>query len=848
MNGPSHRLAAGHLARRATPRLVLLTFAVVAAVALAAPLGAGAAAPSALSPRLLSLASPAVRSLSPVQQSRQVGLAARGPGSLLRHGPRVIVDVRFADGVDGGAEAIRAAGAGIVSVSPRYDTVTAAALPADLPRLAEAPGVSAISEEITPLTRATCPSGAIVSEGDLQLEAARARGDFAVDGTGVTVGILSDSFDQWAKAPVSAAGDISTGDLPGPGNPCGQPRPVGVLQPFVPGAYPEPGEEPENPPEEVEPTADEGRAMTQIVHDLAPGANLDFASAFNGELSFANNIRALYNAGARVIADDVVYFDEPFYQDGPIAVAVNEVTAGGASYFSSAGNDNMFSEAGEGEGEIASWEAPAFRPTPCPAGTELPKYEKTCMDFNPGTGKDPTMGITVEEEAPLFVDLQWAQPWNGVTTDFDMYLLNEEGEVVETAFNTANTEPNRQEPYEFIPWEKRVEEEAPEEEVQLVIARCDAACGVTRAKQQVDKNGMKDLEGTKGGDTGAPRLKVGLFENGGGVSEVEYPESEGGDIVGPTIFGHTAAASAISVGAIEYATKEEPEYYSSRGPVTHYFGPVTGTAAAPPIGAQVIPKPNVTATDCGLTTFFYGLRPGGYRFCGTSAAAPHAAAVAALIRSANPTATNAQVRAALEETALPIGAFGHEAIGAGLLDADTAVARLALPPQVSITARPAALSRIREPVIGFTANRPAAFRCTVDGGTPIPCTSPFQPPELEDGTHSFSVAGTDLAGRSGSAAVSFRVDATAPKAKFAKHPKKLVKTRKRTVKLGFRFGASESKTTFRCRVDKGKFHKCGKRIAPHFRAGAHAVAVRATDAAGNVSRPVAFHFRVKRLH
>ena len=110
--------------------------------------------------------------------------------------------------------------------------------------------------------------------------------------------------------------------------------------------------------------ADVGGAMTQIVHDLAPGANLDFASAFNGELSFANNIRALYNAGAKVIADDVVYFNEPFYQDGPIAVAVNEVTAGGASYFSSAGNDNIFSEGGEGENEIASFEAPAFHPVP----------------------------------------------------------------------------------------------------------------------------------------------------------------------------------------------------------------------------------------------------------------------------------------------------------------------------------------------------------------------------------------------------------------------------------------------------------------------------------------------------
>ena len=65
--------------------------------------------------------------------------------------------------------------------------------------------------------------------------------------------------------------------------------------------------------------------MAQIVHDLAPGAKISFATAFVGEVAFAENIRGLAAAGASVIVDDVGYFEEPFFQDGPVAAAINEV-------------------------------------------------------------------------------------------------------------------------------------------------------------------------------------------------------------------------------------------------------------------------------------------------------------------------------------------------------------------------------------------------------------------------------------------------------------------------------------------------------------------------------------------
>ena len=78
--------------------------------------------------------------------------------------------------------------------------------------------------------------------------------------------------------------------------------------------------------------------MMQIVHDVAPGAKLAFHTAVESEADFANGIQALVNAGAQVIADDVTYFDEPFFQDGLLAQAANGANAAGVAYFSAAGN------------------------------------------------------------------------------------------------------------------------------------------------------------------------------------------------------------------------------------------------------------------------------------------------------------------------------------------------------------------------------------------------------------------------------------------------------------------------------------------------------------------------------
>ena len=166
--------------------------------------------------------------------------------------------------------------------------------------------------------------------------------------------------------------------------------------------------------------ADEGRAMAQIVHDLAPGARLAFATASSGELDFADNIRDLATANSDVIVDDVTYFDEPFFQDGPIAVAVNDVVADGVTYVSHAANINIISGGRTSPPSRRRRSDPTHcAPFPPSAGLH---------GLQPGAPRStPTYGISLPTGRTLSIVLQWAQPWNGVTTDLDCLPRRHDG-------------------------------------------------------------------------------------------------------------------------------------------------------------------------------------------------------------------------------------------------------------------------------------------------------------------------------------------------------------------------------------------------------------------------------------
>ncbi len=181
-------------------------------------------------------------------------------------------------------------------------------------------GISSVILSLIPQTNV----GATTQQGVVQHRVDK----ISQNGAGITIAALSDSYNVSTNA-VKEANDIATGDLPGVGNPAGNTTPVTVLQDLTSGT-------------------DEGRAMLQVIHDMAPKARLGFATAGSSQLQFADNIRSLAALSgaprivpgfkADVIVDDIIFLTEPMFSDGIVAQGVNDVTAAGVHYFSSAGN------------------------------------------------------------------------------------------------------------------------------------------------------------------------------------------------------------------------------------------------------------------------------------------------------------------------------------------------------------------------------------------------------------------------------------------------------------------------------------------------------------------------------
>jgi hypothetical protein len=108
---------------------------------------------------------------------------------------------------------------------------------------------------------------------------------------------------------------------------------------------------------------------------------------------------------------------------------------------------------------------------------------------------------------------------------------------------------------------------------------------------------------------------------------------------------------------------------------------------------------------------------------------------------------------------------GTDTVGAEADDVPTDCELIDLPPETALVQGPPARTADATPEFTFSSNEDpnVTFQCSLDGGAPIDCSSPFTSPTLADGSHTFEVRASDSFGPDPTAASgSFEVDATPP--------------------------------------------------------------------------------------
>lgn len=553
-----------------------------------------------------------------------------------------------------------------------------------------------------------------------------------IQGQGMQIGFISDSYNKTTA--ITAETDVINNDLPGSStNPVNK-NPVVVLQDAASGT-------------------DEGRAMVQIGYRMAPKAVLAFATANGGEVGFANNIRALAGIpgftfsgqtfAADAICDDVTYADEPVYEDGIIAQGVEDASAAGVAYFSSAGN-NIGTNTYESKfnfvpsnGGVTAVDNPALVNTNINlTGVPAALYAGGFHNFAPaGSPQDvaQTWGSTATVGSRT--SMQWDDPYNQTVTFNTPAIYTSSGSIVansgvsqtfstpsltagqnyiiiESATNGSGfdgivtiTDPNgvvvvdqqdtgTDETINFFPNVTGV---------YTIKVAAYAATGGSYALNVYTGNNKKistdfnllvfDTAGnylpgsslaTDNLSSNAP-YEAGFTFSATGQTRVQYlvtrskiptitpaasvfridVRGNGAAGLGPVEYftvnqpntkAHSTAPSCNSTAAYSVFRPSIPEYYTSPGPVVKYFDKIGNRLSAPEIRL----KPTIAAADAANTSFFatdsnsdIDVAP---NFGGTSAAAPHAAAIAALViqgHGGRRSVTPAQLTSILQRSAFP---------------------------------------------------------------------------------------------------------------------------------------------------------------------------------------------------
>ncbi|MFH4969506.1 S8 family peptidase [Gaetbulibacter sp. M240] len=422
-------------------------------------------------------------------------------------------------------------------------------------------------------------AGGVMTQGDGAQKSDAVRESFRlidsegnilpVDGTGVKIGVLSDSYDMALGAPAYAAIDVANGELPGN---------VEVLK------------------DNEYKATDEGRAMLQLIHDVAPGTSLAFHSATASPREFELGFKALALAGCDIIVDDITFITEPFFGEGRISEEINTFSGTpGNFHYTSAGNI-----ANKGFQAIFNSSSTTPLTNFIPSGSPTRAH---VFGVNADGSEDYFQKISVVPGTYL-IALQWkedaASQENelGANNDLDIYVVDNAGRLL-VGNNRVNFNGD---PTEIIVFKSTGTGDA-----NIIITSANGASNIP----------FRYIAFKTNADDGAPNglLFSEYFGNGA-----------------PTVSGHAMTNVSVTVGAVDYRYADNPiaESFSSYGGLLKdgtfldidMYAPDGGNTASTTVGQLA------TCDTCD--------KDDKLNFYGTSAAAPHAAAAMALLKPALP--------------------------------------------------------------------------------------------------------------------------------------------------------------------------------------------------------------------
>lgn len=661
---------------------------VAALMAFALPALAGT-----LSPRLQSLASAYRRApQAAVTQARQA-VAASGTGIFMPHvsaAGKVQVYLHYRPGDEPAPMALDGLDASGVLVSRPLGLVQAWVPIGKLQAAAALAGVTRVTLPIYGMTTGpvgaqpatdTCngvQSGLDIDKDGILAQRVDSLHKQGVTGAGIKVGVISDGADCLSDS--QAAGYL--------------PSSVWVDS-------------------QITGSGDEGTAMLEEVHAIAPDASLGFCGP-GTTAEFVQCYQDLASWGANVISDDLGFFPSFLLGNFTSAITTFAQNNPDINLATSAGNgrSGFFQGDYRGTTNPTSPNGPPITLAPTYAtanGGAAGRTYTSAMNFGAamGAASDAAEKVTLGAGNQLYAELSWDDPANGPYDDLDLFLVKSDGSVACSPTQTqfcASTWDQKNDPTNFPPGE---------------FVAYKNTTGSTQTLYLI----VYCYECTAHG-TNPLHIKLYGHMNGGGSF---------GYVTNGGVGGHAALPAELTMAAAHYnghGVSSMIESFSDTGP--YVYGDWQN-------GTHNRAKPDVTGID-GVTVSGAGGFPSP--FFGTSAASPNVASVIALLRSAYPgaepdaAAWNQLITNNANSSALTNYTF--DAGGAGLVDAVAALGAVDGTMAATITAptgSPIAVDPNTDVAFNatcdYTGTQPLSYKWTFGGNSGIPSSTNLTPAPVQ---------------------------------------------------------------------------------------------------------------------